>query len=150
MTMITPEMYAKFQEYLTEFPGFVIQQRNVRGYPQNNAGHILGYLNEVNPKQVKDSVGIYESGDYLGVTGLERQYEYILRGKKGVEFVQRDNLGRIVGPWKNGVRDTIAVQGKDLMSSIDIELQALGEYMMTGKIGAIIAIEPETGEVLSW
>jgi penicillin-binding protein 2 len=149
LTMITPELYAKFQEYLTEFPGFVVQQRNVRGYPQGNAGHILGYLNEVNAKQIKDSVSIYESGDYIGATGLERFYEGILRGKKGVEFVQRDNLGRRVGPWKNGARDTVAVQGKDLMSSIHLEMQQLGEYMLTGKIGAIIAIEPESGEVLA-
>ena len=149
VTMISPEVYARLQESLYEFPGFKIQLRNVRGYPQHNAGHLLGYLNEADPKQIKDSLGIYESGDYLGVTGLERQYESILRGKKGVRFILKDNVGRLVGPWKEGKLDTSAMQGKDLVSSIDIKLQALGEYMMTGKIGAIIAIEPKTGEILS-
>lgn len=149
MTMITPETYAKLQESLYEFPGFKIQLRNVRGYPQHNAGHILGYLNEVNTKQLKDSSGLYEAGDYIGTTGLERHYEAILRGRKGVRFILKDNLGRLVGPWKEGKLDTTAVQGKDLISTIDMKLQALGEYMMYGKKGAIIAIEPKTGEILS-
>ena len=149
MTMITPEIYAKLQESLYEFSGFKVQLRNVRGYPQHNAGHVLGYLNEVNNKQIKDSLGIYESGDYLGITGLERYYESILRGKKGVRFILKDNLGRLVGPWKEGKLDTSAMQGKDLISSIDMKLQALGEYMMAGKSGAIIAIEPKTGEILA-
>ena len=149
LTMITPEVYAKLQESLYEFSGFKVQLRNVRGYPQHNAGHVLGYLNEVNNKQIKDSLGIYESGDYLGITGLERYYESILRGKKGVRFILKDNLGRLVGPWKQGKLDTAAMQGKDLISSIDMKLQALGEYMMAGKSGAIIAIEPKTGEILA-
>ena len=149
LTMITPEVYAKLQESLYEFSGFKVQLRNVRGYPQHNAGHVLGYLNEVNNKQIKDSLGIYESGDYLGITGLERYYEQILRGKKGVRFILKDNLGRLVGPWKEGKLDTAAMQGKDLISSIDMKLQALGEYMMAGKSGAIIAIEPKTGEILA-
>ncbi len=148
-TMITPEMYAKFQETLTDFPGFFIQLRNVRGYPQHNAGHVLGYLNEVNTKQLKDSLGIYEQGDYVGVTGLEKYYEGILRGKKGVQFILKDNMGREAGKWKEGKLDTAAVQGKDLISSIDLKLQTLGEYMMYGKIGAIIAIQPKTGEILA-
>ena len=149
LTMITPETYARLQESMYEFPGFKIQLRNVRGYPQHNAAHVLGYLNEVNTKQIKDSSGIYEAGDYIGISGLERYYESILRGKKGVRFILKDNLGRLVGPWKEGKLDTAAVQGKDLISTIDIKLQALGEYMMYGKIGAIIAIEPQTGEILS-
>lgn len=149
MTMITPEVYAKLQESLYEFSGFKVQLRNVRGYPQHHAGHVLGYLNEVNNKQIKDSLGVYEAGDYIGITGLERYYESILRGKKGVRFILKDNLGRLVGPWKEGKLDTSAVQGKDLISSIDMKLQALGEYMMAGKSGAIIAIEPKTGEILA-
>jgi penicillin-binding protein 2 len=149
LTMITPEMYAKLQESLYEFPGFRIQLRNVRGYPQHNAGNILGYLNEVNTKQVKDSLGFYEAGDYIGATGLEKYYESVLRGRKGVRFTIKDNLGRLVSPWKEGKLDTTAVQGKDLVSTVDMKLQALGEYMMFGKIGAIIAIEPKSGEILA-
>jgi penicillin-binding protein 2 len=149
LPQISPETFAKFQESLYEFPGFYAQLRNVRGYPQSNGGQLLGYLNEVNAKQLKDSVGIYEPGDYIGITGLERYYEGLLRGKKGVEFILKDNLGRLVGPWKDGKVDTVAEGGHDMISTIDYKLQALGEYMMTGKIGAIIAIEPKTGEILS-
>jgi penicillin-binding protein 2 len=149
LTMITPEVFARFQEVMNEFPGFFIQERNVRGYPQSNGGHVLGYLSEANPKFIKDSTGIYEAGDYIGTTGLERYYEAVLRGQKGVEFIMKDNLGRLVGPWKSGKLDTVAVQGKDLLSSIDIKLQGLGEYMMANKLGSIIAIEPKTGEILA-
>jgi penicillin-binding protein 2 len=149
LTMITPETFARFQEFLTEFSGFVIQQRNVRGYPQHNGGHVLGYLNEANSKQLKDSVSIYEQGDYLGVTGLERYYEGILRGQKGFQYDLRDNLGRSVGKWKEGSLDSAAVQGKDLISTIDLKLQALGEYLLENKIGSVIAIEPKSGEILA-
>lgn len=149
MTMITPEVYARFQEHLNEFPGFFMKVRNVRGYPQHNAGQVLGYINEVNEKHIRDSVGIYESGDYIGATGLERYYESVLRGRKGVRFILKDNLGRFVGPWKEGKLDTAAIQGKDLVSTLDIKLQALGEKMLYGKIGSIVAIEPKTGEILA-
>jgi penicillin-binding protein 2 len=148
-SMITPEQYAKFQESLHEFPGFFVQVRNVRGYPQNNAGHILGYMSEVNEKQLKDSLHIYEPGDYIGTTGLERYYEAILRGQKGVEFIMKDNLGRRVGAWKEGKLDSVAIEGKDLMCSIDLKLQALGERLLQHKIGSVVAIEPKTGEILA-
>ena len=149
LTMVTPEQYAKFQESLIEFPGFERIIRNVRGYPQHNAGHVLGYMSEVNEKILKDSVGIYEPGDYIGTTGLEKYYESILRGKKGVEFIMKDNLGRRVGAWKEGKLDSAAIQGKDLICTIDLKLQALGEKLMQHKIGSIVAIEPKTGEILA-
>ncbi len=149
LTMIMPEQYARFQESLIEFPGFERQIRNVRGYPQHNGGHVLGYLSEVNEKILKDSVGIYEPGDYIGTTGLEKYYEPILRGKKGVEFIMKDNLGRRVGAWKEGKLDSQAVQGKDLICTVDLKLQALGEKLMEHKIGSIVAIEPKTGEILA-
>ena len=149
LTMITPEQYARFQESLFEFPGFERQIRNVRGYPQHNAGHVLGYLSEVNEKVLKDSAGIYEPGDYIGTTGLEKFYEPILRGKKGVEFIMKDNLGRRVGAWKEGKLDSQAIQGRDLMCTIDLPLQAMGEKLMQHKIGSIVAIEPKTGEILA-
>jgi penicillin-binding protein 2 len=149
LMMISPEQFARFQESLAEFPGFQPQLRNVRGYPQSNAGHLLGYLNEVNDKHIKDSLDIYESGDYIGSTGLERRYEAFLRGKKGVQFILRDNIGRRVGQWKNGELDIKAQQGKDLVSGIDLKLQGLGEYLLAKKIGAVVAIEPKTGEILA-
>jgi penicillin-binding protein 2 len=149
LTMITPEQYTRFQESLHEFPGFEVKVRNVRGYPQHNAGHLLGYLSEVNDKMLKDSTNIYETGDYYGATGLERYYEWILRGQKGARYILKDNRGRLVGAHKNGAIDTKAVEGKDLLSTIDLRLQALAERMMTGKIGSIVAIEPKTGEILA-
>lgn len=149
LTMVTPQQYARFQESLIEFPGFERQIRNVRGYPQHNAGHVLGYLSEVNEKILKDSAGIYEPGDYIGTTGLEKYYESILRGKKGVEFIMKDNLGRRVGAWKEGKLDSLAEQGKDLICTVDLKLQALGEKLMEHKIGSIVAIEPKTGEILA-
>ncbi len=149
LTMVTPQQYARFQESLIEFPGFERQIRNVRGYPQHNAGHALGYLSEVNEKILKDSSGIYEPGDYIGTTGLEKYYESILRGKKGVEFIMKDNLGRRVGAWKEGKMDSLAEQGKDLICTIDLKLQALGEKLMQHKIGSIVALDPKTGEILA-
>lgn len=149
MTMITPEQYARIQESLTEFPGFEPLIRNVRGYPQHNAGSVLGYLSEVSEKQLKDSVNTYESGDYIGKTGLERYYEPILRGQKGIEFILKDNLGRRVGKWKEGKLDSFAIQGSDLQSTIDLGLQGLAEKLLKGKIGSVVAIEPSTGEIMA-
>ncbi|MEY4934897.1 MAG: peptidoglycan glycosyltransferase [Bacteroidota bacterium] len=148
-TMIQPEVYARFQESLSEFPGFFVVVRNVRGFPQRNGATMLGYLSEVNEKQITDSLGVYESGDYIGASGLEKQYEYVLRGKKGYSYILKDKLGRLVGPWKNGSADSASTPGTDLVSTIDIKLQALGERLMTGKIGAVVAIEPATGEILA-
>jgi penicillin-binding protein 2 len=149
MSMITPEQYARIQESLTEFPGFEPQIRNVRGYPQHNAGSVLGYLSEVSEKQLKDSVGMYESGDYVGKTGLERYYETTLRGQKGIEYILKDNLGRRVGKWKEGKLDSSAIQGSDLQSTIDLDLQGLAEKLLKNKIGAVVAIEPRTGEIMA-
>ncbi len=149
LTLVTPRTFTRFQESLYEFPGFFAQLRHVRGYPQHNAGHVLGYLGEVGEKMLRDSAGVYESGDYIGTTGLEKYYEAYLRGKKGVHFILKDNVGRFVGPWKDSKLDTAAVEGKDLISTIDLKLQALGEKLMSNKIGAIVAIEPKTGEILA-
>ena len=149
LTLVTPRTFTRFQESLYEFPGFFAQLRHVRGYPQHNAGHVLGYLGEVGEKMLRDSGDVYESGDYIGTTGLEKYYEAHLRGKKGVHFILKDNVGRFVGPWKDGKLDTSAVEGKDLVSTIDLKLQALGEKLMKNKIGAIVALEPKTGEILA-
>jgi penicillin-binding protein 2 len=149
LTMITPEQYAKIQESLTEFPGFEPQIRNVRGYPQHHAGSVLGYLSEVSEKQLRDSLNLYESGDYVGKTGLERYYETTLRGQKGIEYILKDNLGRRVGKWKDGKLDSAAVQGSDLQSTIDLDLQGLAEKLLKNKIGAVVAIEPKTGEIMA-
>ena len=148
MTMIPPETFAKFQESMSEFPGFFVQVRNVRGFPQHSAGHVLGYIDEVNDEYIMKHPG-YDRGDYKGATGLEYRYEDILRGKRGIQYILKDNVGRLVGPYRNGALDSNAVAGKDLVTSIDIKLQALGEKLLQNKVGAVVAIEPSTGEILA-
>ena len=149
LRQISPEVCARLLENLYEFPGFEVELRSTRSYPQHAGAHVLGYISEVNEKQVETSEGIYENGDYIGSSGLELAYEKELRGKKGVELVLKDNMGRIVGPYKNGELDAVAQSGNDIISSIDIELQAFGESLMVNKRGSIVAIEPSSGEILS-
>ena len=146
---ISTETYARFQEHLYEFPGFFVQIRNVRGYPHENAPHVLGYISEVNKSQIEKSEGGYELGDYIGASGLELSYEKELRGKKGRKYSLKDNLGRVVGAYKNGAIDTAAISGKDLITSIDLDLQQYAEQLMQNKRGSVVAIEPQTGEILA-
>ena len=150
---ISIEKYALLQESLYEFPGFFVQVRNIRGYPFNAGSHVLGYINEVDPRDIErskkeGSKNVYASGDYMGAAGLESEYEFYLRGEKGTTSLLKDNLGRIVGKYMNGGFDTAAVPGHDLISSIDIELQAYGEQLMQNKTGSVVAIEPKTGQIL--
>lgn len=145
---ISIEKYALLQESLYEFPGFFVQVRNIRGYPYDAGAHVLGYINEVDPRDIERSGGVYESGDYIGAGGLEYEYEEFLKGKKGYTSLLKDNLGRTVGKYMNGQYDSVATPGKDIVSSIDIELQQYGEYLMQGKTGSVVAIDPMTGQIL--
>ncbi|MEM1319300.1 MAG: penicillin-binding protein 2 [Bacteroidota bacterium] len=149
MSKISAETCARFMEHLHEFPGFSIQLRNVRGYPHKNAAHVLGYLNEVNQEQLEKFPGQYAKGDYIGAMGLEAAYEKELRGRKGAKYILKDNMGREVGPYKNGKQDSVAISGKDLISTLDIDLQGYGEQLMQNKTGSIVAIEPASGEILT-
>ncbi|MBL7806882.1 MAG: penicillin-binding protein 2 [Saprospiraceae bacterium] len=146
---ISPEKNARFLESQYEFPGFFVQARSIRGYPFNAGAHVLGYINEVTPRDIERSKGKYETGDYIGAAGLESGYEEYLGGQKGVTNLLRDNLGRIVGRYKQGERDSAAIAGKDLVSSIDINLQAYGEKLMQNKTGSVVAIDPKTGQILA-
>jgi penicillin-binding protein 2 len=123
--------------------------RNIRSYPHQNGAHVLGYLGEVNQARIDRSNGEYTMGDYMGMTGLERGFEPQLRGKKGISYVLKDNLGRQVGKFQDGKFDSLATPGSDIMSSIDLELQKYGEELMVNKRGSVVAIEPETGEILA-
>lgn len=145
---IPVEVYARLQESLYEFPGFFVQVRNIRSYPYKVGAHLLGYINEVDNRDI-DRDHSYTSGDYIGAAGIETKYETFLRGGKGVNFLLKDNLGRIVGPYQEGESDTLPSSGHDMISSIDIDLQAYGEELMQGKTGSIVAIEPSTGEILA-
>ncbi len=142
------ETYARLQESLYEFPGFFVQVRNIRGYPYHVGAHLLGYINEVDQRDIDREKAVYVPGDYIGDAGIESFYEGYLRGKKGSNYLLKDNLGRIVDKYKNGEMDSAAVSGSDMISSIDIEMQQYGEELMKNKTGSIVAIEPSTGEIL--
>ena len=147
MSQLSSEEFSRFQEKLFRFPGFYVQKRSTRQYQYSHAAHILGDVGEVNPADIK-SDDYYQPGDYIGKLGVERSYERQLRGVKGTEILLRDARGRIKGRYQEGRFDQPPVPGKNLTLSIDLELQALGERLMQGKLGSIVAIEPKTGEVL--
>ena len=147
MTQLDVEEYGLLQEKLYKFPGIHIQNRTERQYRYPNMGLILGYIAEVDKGKL-DTDPYYVRGDYVGKSGIELSHEEDLRGEKGVEVLLRDAHGRVQGKYRNGELDKAPVSGKDLVLSIDIELQAYGEYLMQNKIGSIVMIEPKTGEIL--
>lgn len=148
LKQVSVETYARLQEKMFMYPGFYVQPRTLRQYSRPVASHILGYVSEVDESAIaKDSY--YRSGDYIGKLGIEEAYEKELRGKKGVKIFLVDVYSRIKGLYANGALDTLAEQGADITTSIDIDLQEYGEALMKNKIGSIVAIEPSTGEVLS-
>jgi penicillin-binding protein 2 len=147
MTQLSAEECGIFQEKLFKFPGFSIQRRTIRQYTYDAAAHALGDIGEVSMKDIERD-DYYIRGDYIGKQGIERSYENYLRGEKGVEVLLRDAHGRIQGHYMQGALDKPSVPGKNLTLGLDIELQKLGERLMQHKIGAIVAIEPSTGEIL--
>ena len=147
MSQLSDREYSVFREKMFRFPGFYVQKRSIRQYQYPYAAHVLGDVGEVSEADIeKDSY--YQPGDYIGKLGVERYYEKDLRGEQGVQILLRDAHGRIQGRYQNGKYDRKPVPGRDLTLGIDLKLQALGERMLEGKIGAIVAIEPSTGEVL--
>lgn len=147
MTQLSAEECGVFQEKLFKFPGFYIQRRTIRQYTYDAAGHALGDIGEVSKKDI-EADNYYIRGDYIGKQGIEKSYEKYLRGEKGVEILLRDAHGRIQGHYMDGKFDRPSVPGKNLTLGIDIDLQRLGERLLQHKIGAIVAIEPATGEIL--
>ncbi len=148
MTQITPEEYAVLQEKLHRFPGFTIQTRTLRSYSYPLAAHALGSMGEVSKRMIQND-SYYKQGDYAGVSGIEKSYEKDLRGENGVEIMLRDVSGRVQGRYRNGEHDVPAVAGKDLTVTLDYHLQMVAEQLLQGKKGSIVAIEPQTGEVLA-
>ena len=147
LTQLLAEDCGIFQEKLFKFPGFYIQRRTIRQYNYDAGAHILGDIGEVSKTEMEDDE-YYIPGDFIGKLGVERSYEKQLRGEKGIEVLLRDARGRIQGNHMDGKFDKAPVAGKNLTLSLDIELQKLGERLLEGKIGSIVAIEPSTGEVL--
>jgi penicillin-binding protein 2 len=147
MNQLSDKDFSVFQEKMYRFPGFYAQRRSIRQYQYPYAAHVLGDVAEVSPADIEED-DYYQPGDYIGKLGIERSYEKQLRGEKGVQILLRDAHGRIKGNYQNGALDRRPVPGKNLTLGIDYKLQALGERLMEGKIGSIVAIEPQTGEVL--
>ncbi|HBC78879.1 MAG TPA: penicillin-binding protein 2, partial [Bacteroidales bacterium] len=148
LKQISAESYARLQEKMFLYPGFYVQPRTLRKYSKPIAGHILGYVSEVDESLVKKEP-YYKSGDYIGKLGIEEAYEKYLRGQRGVKIYLVDVYSRIKGSYAEGRMDTVAVQGEDIISTVDMDLQEYGELLMRNKSGSIVALEPKTGEVLA-
>ena len=141
--------FATAEEFLHQFPGFFPEVRTIRRYPHQVAAHVLGYVGEVDTADIRRSAGYYRPGDYIGRTGVEKTYEPVMRGERGVRYVLIDQFNRSVGPYRDGAWDTASTRGQDLTLTLDIKLQQYGELLMRNKKGSIVAIEPSTGEILA-
>ncbi len=148
LKQISAETYARLQEKMFYYPGFYVQPRTLRKYSKPIAAHLLGYVSEVDEQLIRKEP-YYKAGDYIGKLGIEEAYENDLRGKRGVKIYLVDVYSRIKGSYTGGRLDTLAVQGDDIISTIDSDLQEYGEKLMKNKSGSIVAIEPKTGEVLA-
>ena len=140
--------YAVLQEKMRKYKGFYIQKRSLRDYQTSIGANVLGDIGEVSPSII-DRDHYYKMGDLIGKQGVEKSYEQTLRGVKGIKFIQKDRFNRDIGPYKNGIHDTLPEPGKDIHITIDAELQEYGEKLMEHKRGGIIAIEPSSGEILA-
>ena len=149
MKKMSPEAYMKFAEVQYKFPGFKGQMRSIRDYPFNAGGNLLGYVSEVDADFIKAHAGEYKSGDYAGKTGIEAARERDLRGEKGYNIYLRDSHNQKQASYMNGEMDKEAVPGKDIVTTIDADLQQYGQALMNKKVGSLIAIEPSTGEILA-
>lgn len=147
--LLPPLVHARLEENIYKFPGFSLVERPVRTYPFQAAAHIMGYIGEADSNIIKRSANFYRLGDFVGRSGLEQYYEKVLMGRRGVEHMIKDNKNRLVGKYENGQYDTAAIAGRNLRTSIDIEVQQLAEKLMRGKVGAVVAIEPKTGGIIA-
>ena len=150
LKQLSLEDLAKIEDYLDEYPGFILQPRTTRSYTYPIMANALGYISEISPQELdKDTANYYHSGDYIGKSGIESEYEIYLRGQRGKKFKIRNVRGVEKGEFKDGEFDTLAVPGLSVTSTIDRELQQYAEKLMNGKSGSIVAIEPSTGEILT-
>jgi len=148
MSQLNKSEFAAFQEKIRKYEGFYFQKRSLRDYEVAFGANVFGGITQVNEKLVAKNP-YYNSGDLIGRQGVEESYEDLLRGVKGVKYIQKDKFNREIGSYKEGKYDTIAVQGEDINLTIDAELQKYGEELMINKRGGIVAIEPSTGEILA-
>jgi penicillin-binding protein 2 len=150
LTKLSSLDFAKIQDNIDEFPGFYIQARSTRAYTVKAGANAIGYVSEISKTRLdRDNTGIYKQGDYIGQSGIEAYYEEFLRGQRGVRFKLRNVDGVDKGSFKNGEIDTLSIPGQDITTTLDLDLQQYGEYLLNGKSGSIIAIEPASGEILA-
>ncbi|WP_026450485.1 penicillin-binding protein 2 [Aequorivita capsosiphonis] len=140
--------YASLSEKMYKYEGFYIQRRSLREYQVNHSANVMGYIAEVNNATIEKEP-YYQMGELIGTAGVEKEYENVLRGRKGVKYIQKDRFNRDIGPYKDGVFDTLPVRGNDIQLTIDAALQKYGTDLMIHKRGGIVAIEPSTGEILA-
>lgn len=145
---ISKEDYGYLEEKLYKYSGFYVQPRTLRKYAKDIAAHTMGYIGEVSPGMCEKNP-YYRSGDYIGISGIEKSYEEVLRGIKGSKIIMVDVHNREKGSFREGKYDTIAIMGKSLYTTLDMDLQEYGEKLMSNKLGSIVAIEPSSGEILS-
>lgn len=148
--LLSVETYAALQEKMPNYRGFYVQKRTIRYYPDSIASQFLGYVREVSPMELEKYEGYYQPGDDIGRTGIEKYYEPVLRGKKGVKHILYNNKNIAQGSYANGTLDSLAISGEQLITTIDSRIQKLGEELLANKVGSIVAIEPSTGEVLAF
>ena len=150
MKMLSLRDFAKFEDFLVDYPGFYPQVRSLRGYKHGSLANALGYVAEISKRSLdRDSTGTYKQGDYIGISGVELEYEKELKGKNGIKYKMVNVRGVEMGAFKEGNKDSASVPGVNLQATIDLELQQYGEWLMEGLAGGVVAIEPKTGEVLS-
>lgn len=148
--MLSIKDFAKFEDFLVDFPGFYPQVRSLRGYKHNSLANALGYVGEISKRVLeKDTTNSYKQGDYIGISGVELEYEKELKGHNGIKYKMVNVRGVVKGAFNDGLRDTLSVPGANLTATIDLELQKYGEWLMEGLAGGVVAIEPNSGEVLS-
>ena len=148
VAQLSKEDYASLQEKMRKYEGFYIQKRSLRDYVTHSGANVLGYISEVNETDLRTNPN-YTAGELKGNTGIEKQYESLLKGRKGVKYIQKDRFNRDIGRFKNGSLDTLPELGKEIHITIDKTLQEYGELLMHGKRGGIVAIEPNSGEILT-
>ena len=148
ISSLTKEEYAKIQEKMWKLSGFFVQKNSKRKYNYSTAANLFGYISEVNDYEIKNN-SYYKSGEMIGRQGLEKTYESILRGEKGVNYFQKDKFNRIIGKFNDGINDTLPTISKKLKLTLDIDLQTYGDSLMNNKYGSIVAIEPKSGEILA-
>ena len=145
---LTKAEYASLSEKMHKFAGFYIEKRSLREYQVDHSANVLGYIREVDERILKDNP-YYEMGEIIGTQGVEKSYEEVLRGTKGVKYIQKDRFNREIGSYKEGIFDTISERGSDIYLTIDATLQEYGESLFANKRGGIVALEPATGEILA-